>query len=319
MRLLSLALIGACLVAAVSAGKYHRTADSLIRSISSLQQKDTTGFGVYIQLAKPDVLVSSLEAKHGHKPITVVVPSNSLFDAELTRLGANTTDVESLMTDEWSQWFTSTFEYLFFEGQLNSSAIEDGQTVLIDSIKKSPAGDWPLQIAFRRDPSSETETDVVSNGTFFTGLYAADIKSPDLVAMPWVAANVVSGKDYPSEPQSLSATISGLGFSGWSQIFAQVPLAAELDKSFNYTLLLPSNLDEALSAFNGATQTFLEAHLVPSRLVLGPAPQAFKTLSGRTGFINGQHITTDNVTLSVTKRDVLTNGILIQVIEKYLL
>ncbi|KAK4046807.1 hypothetical protein OIV83_005802 [Microbotryomycetes sp. JL201] len=309
----SSAVLGACLAGHAYASKYHRQADTLVRSVNGLQGKGTTGFAAYIQLAKPEVIVSSLE-KYAQKSLTIVVPNNALWDVELSRLGVNTTEVDSLMTSQWSEWFTETFQYLFFDTNLNTSAVADGQTVLLNSIKKSPAGDWPLQIAFRRDQSFAVESDALVNGTF----YAGQIKTPNMGAKPGVVAHVVGGKDFLYEPQSLSATLASLGVTSWPDLVAKVPLAAELENSRDYTLLLPANFDAAFASFKGIPQSFLETHLVSYRVVLGPSPQPFETVGGLTGSVSREHITSATVTVPLVQRDVLTNGIMVQVIEKAL-
>lgn len=38
-----------------------------------------------------------------------------------------------------------------FEGKLDTTTILEGETVVLESAKKSPVGDWPLTLAFRRD------------------------------------------------------------------------------------------------------------------------------------------------------------------------
>lgn len=47
-----------------------------------------------------------------------------------------------------------------------------GETVLVDTYKKSPAGNWPLQFAIRRDEKMNEWSNVV-NSTYNGTVYAA--------------------------------------------------------------------------------------------------------------------------------------------------
>lgn len=61
---------------------------------------------------------------------------------------------------------------LVLKGTLNTTAVEDGTTVVFESFKKSPAGDWPLTMAFRKEAGYEAVgiNDTVYNGTVINAL-----------------------------------------------------------------------------------------------------------------------------------------------------
>lgn len=100
-----------------------------------------------------------------------MMPSTESFNDILEARGGNWSDPRSGMTPAFQDFWADVMPYFFFKGRLNVSEVVDGTTVLLESYKQSPAGDWPLLMAYRRDPGVEdaylAEFNSTWNGTVF--------------------------------------------------------------------------------------------------------------------------------------------------------
>ncbi|KAI5475783.1 hypothetical protein MNV49_000834, partial [Pseudohyphozyma bogoriensis] len=207
-----------------------------------------------------------------------------------------------------------------FKGLLNVSAVPVGETVILESFKQSPVGDWPLTTSFRRETSDPTD-----NGTFYSTAGSAvgatvNVSIPNTVAGPHCWAQVLTG--WIAEPQNLSVTIEALNISSWSQIASRLPSIAALETTQNFTLFLPpeSALSSALTLSDSALLAFVEAHLVQgSHVVLSSAEQSLTTAAGGSLVATASTVVLGDVSTNVTRRDVITNGGIVQAISASLI
>ncbi|GAA5843044.1 hypothetical protein JCM11251_002715 [Rhodosporidiobolus azoricus] len=337
MRFLAALTLLACISSALAGvpkrrkmvtGVWVWNIDHLLSRVSSIKRQQTMAYTLWIQLVD-DKLASKLnQLFKDPAPYTLLVPNDEAWDAHLTSMGANTTDIESLTTKEWRAHFTDLYPYLFFDGILNTTAVEVGETVILDSYKRSPVGDWPLTVAFRRDASLEPNATAVRerlafpyNGTFYSNPYGSgDVIIPDRPARGFTAQMQVV--DFlPTIPKNLSVTVADLNVTGWDELVKRSPIAAGLETSLNYTLLLPPSdaIASALAGSDAEVTAFVQAHLVPERIVLSSAEKTFTTQAGVAVTATSSSVMAGNVNATVINRDVLTNGIIVQVIERALI
>ncbi|GAA6043587.1 hypothetical protein JCM8097_005269 [Rhodosporidiobolus ruineniae] len=305
---------------------WHRKISTLFGDLSYIKTRYSAAFTFWVQLVNEPVKSEFVHLLDNEEQSwTVLMPNTTVWDQYLTGLGGNTTNIESLTTKEWRNTFTEIYPYFFFEGSLNTSAVPTGDTVVLHSHKKSPVGDWPLHIAFRREASLEPNATAIEegsafpyNGTFFSTPYGSgDVSIPDNPVRETVA-QILSYM--PTIPKNLSVTAADLGTPEWAQLAARVPAAAALETSYNYTLLLPpsSAITTALSGTDASLESFFHAHLVDSRLVLSSKAQPFTLYTGTEGAATSETITVGGRNATVVARDVLTNGIVVQVIDRAL-
>ena len=58
------------------------------------------------------------------------------------------------------------------DSTFSTEELVEGETLLFDTFKKSPAGDWPLQMAVRKNPALNNvtlEQNVTYTATFYAG------------------------------------------------------------------------------------------------------------------------------------------------------
>ncbi|GAA6004105.1 hypothetical protein JCM10207_002428 [Rhodosporidiobolus poonsookiae] len=304
---------------------YLRKIDSLLGDLGYIETPKTIAFTFWIQLVSDKLGNQLNNVFKGKETYTILMPETQAWDEYLTSLGGNTTEIESFSQQKWRDLFTDLYPYLFLKGALNTTAVEAGETVVLDSIKQSPVGDWPLSIAFRWESAYEPGVD--ENGNFTSAVYNGTVYNE-----PWGAANItipdnaVRGQvaqviNYmPTMPKNLGATITDLGVEGWSELTSRVSSAAALETSRNYTLLLPpsSAISTALAGSDAELSSFVDAHLIPSRLVLSSREQSFQLASSSSGTATGQSIVVNGVNATVVTRDVLTNGIVVHAIDRSL-
>ncbi|GAA5874892.1 hypothetical protein JCM8547_003603 [Rhodosporidiobolus lusitaniae] len=325
MRFLSsFVLLSALSVVLARKPVYRAGVDQLLGDIAYLDTRWSAGFTFWIQLLnKPvaDSFTSLFKGKH-QKQWTILMPNSTALVDYIEAAGGNTTDIEGLTTKEWRDFFTDLYPFFFVEGTLNTSAIAADETVVFDSWKKSPVGDWQLPIAFRRNPTFEPDLTVNGtfpyNGTFFFEPYGeANVTNPDYQSKGGNVAQLLNA--VPIEPKNLSTTLAALDITSWLSITSRIPAVAALETSHDFTLLLPpsSSLSSALSLSDIDLAAFLDAHLVPERFVLSTSTnKTFTTVSGASGTVSTTEITVGDVTAKVERRDVLTNGIWVQVIDR---
>ncbi|GAA5843261.1 hypothetical protein JCM11251_002265 [Rhodosporidiobolus azoricus] len=298
--------------------KRRKNIDLLLSDVAYINIKETSAFTFWIQLVD-DKLATKFNQLFKHQdPYTLLYPNNEAWDAHLTSMGANTTDIESLTTKEWRAYFTDLYPYFFFRGNLNTTALEDGETLVLESYKRSPVGDWPLTVSFRREASLEPNATALEegsafayNGTFYSTPYGSgDVTIPDYPARGSVAQVV---NFFPTIPKNLSLTVADLNVTGWDELVKRSPIAASLEISLNYTLLIPPSdaISSALAGSDADVTAFVKAHLVSQRIVLSSKEKSFTTQAGASVTATSSSIVSGNVNAIVTSRDVLTNGIIV--------
>ncbi|GAA6045400.1 hypothetical protein JCM8097_002327 [Rhodosporidiobolus ruineniae] len=306
---------------------WHRKFDSLLGELAKVKLRYTGAFTLWIQLVNKDVekrFFHLLDDKNQH--YTILLPNTTAFDQWITANGGNASEIDDMGSQPWKDRFSDIYPYFFFDGALNTSAVEPDKTVVLNSLKTSPVGNWPLPIAFRRDPALipdaaalKNKTAWAYNGTFYSTPYGfGDVSMPAHRTNDGSMANVLPY--VPTIPKNLSVTATDLGIPEWTQLAARVPAAAALETSYNYTLLLPpsSAIATALSGSDISLESFFHAHLIPSRLVLSSKAQTFTLYTGTEGTATSETITVGERNTTVVKRDVLTNGIVVQVIDQAL-
>ncbi|GAA5899616.1 hypothetical protein JCM6882_001164 [Rhodosporidiobolus microsporus] len=326
MRVLSALTVLSCATAALAkVPKWRKNIDLLLGDVAYINIKSTSAFTFWIQLVD-DKLATQFDNLFKHQdPYTLLYPDNEAWDAHLTGMGANTTDIESLLTKEWRGYFSDLYPFFFFRGTLNTTALDDGETLVLESWKRSPVGDWPLMVAFRREASLEANATAAEegtafpyNGTFYSTPYGSgDVIIPDYESRGSVAQVV---NYFPTIPKNLSVTVADLNVTGWDDLVKRSPLAAALETSLNYTLLLPpaSAISSALSGSDDDVTAFVHAHLVSDRVVLSSKEKTFTTQAGASVTATSLSLIVGSVNATVTSRDVLTNGIIVQVIDRAL-
>ncbi|KII85364.1 hypothetical protein PLICRDRAFT_178446 [Plicaturopsis crispa FD-325 SS-3] len=311
-RSLSLLFL-AVAVAGRRAPVYKRSESAVISLLSATDPFTTTAFGAWIQLAADTVL--PILKNPNSKELTIVVPSNAAFNDFVTSRGGNISDPASISTAEWVQVWEDVFPYFFFQGIYTTDLLSNTTTVL-DSVKTSALGDWPLSIGLRFDEDQEAadnststasntrrdndddggdgdgdgdttdgddgDTTDVYNGTVYSTPYGSgNIIIPDTPLTDTIYIQVV---DYwPTLPRNLSATIAALNVTAWSAISSRLPSIAGLETQYNYTLLLPPQdaLSEALSLSDSALLAFMDAHVISgARVVLPAAGQNYTSAAG---------------------------------------
>lgn len=100
-----------------------------------------------------------------------MMPSTESFNEILEARGGNWSDPRTGMTPAFQDFWADVMPYFFIRGRLNVSDVVDGTTILLESYKQSPAGNWPLLMSYRRDPGVEdaylAEFNSTWNGTVF--------------------------------------------------------------------------------------------------------------------------------------------------------
>ncbi|GAA6001435.1 uncharacterized protein JCM10292_006252 [Rhodotorula paludigena] len=217
---------------------YQRKINHLLGDIAYIDSKKSIAFTFWIQLVNEPVASQFNKLfKQRDRPMTILIPDNAAWDTYLRDLGRNTTDIESFSDPAMRALFTELYPFFFFEGALDTSDVADGETIILDSWKKSPVGDWPLSIAFRRNTSlgptgADLEAGTASpyNGTFVSSPYGSgNVEIPNYATDNGCLAQVVPYM--PTVPKNLSITIADLGVVGWSEIIKRVPAAASLEIS----------------------------------------------------------------------------------------
>lgn len=89
----------------------------------------------------------------------------------------------------------------------------------------------------------------------------------------------------------------------------------------DFTLFLPpaSVIATALSGSSGDLSAFLDAHIVPQQISLSLAAQKFTTQADAALNAAAGWVSVGGVNATVLQRDVLTNGGIVQVIDRSLL
>jgi hypothetical protein len=72
-------------------------------------------------------------------------------------------------------------------------------------------------------------------------------------------------------------------------------------------------LTAVLAGTDAELTAFVQAHLVPERFVLSAANSTYTTQAGAVVTVSMASVSTGDVTASVVRRDILTNGIVVQV------
>ncbi|ORY70621.1 hypothetical protein BCR35DRAFT_307918 [Leucosporidium creatinivorum] len=190
-------------------------------------------------------------------------------------------------------------------------------------MKPSPAGDWTLPIAYRREPGMEeavlAELNTTWNGTFYSGPFATgNVTFPTFNALPEV--NAVAVDFWPTEPTSLTETIAAVDVANWESITSRISFALDLDTQRNFTLFLPPSdaLASALSLKDDDLTAFVSAHLVPSRVLLSLETQDFSTVSDKALSASATWVKVGSTNATITSRDILTNGGVLQLIDRSL-
>ncbi|KAM0754992.1 hypothetical protein T439DRAFT_377389 [Meredithblackwellia eburnea MCA 4105] len=300
------------------APKYEKYVSQVMGNIAYIDTKQSIGFGYWVQLADKSLipLFNKLTLKD---EMTIVMPNTEAFANFIESKGGNWSDPETLTTPAWRSIWDDTYDYFFFKTKLNTSAIAEGETVVLESYKQSPVGDWPLTIAYRREVGYAAigVNDTVYNGTFVAEPWGvSNVSFPDYVAYPNINADLVTGWIY--EPRNLSVTIAKMNVTAWTDITSRLPSIASLETQQNFTLFLPPNdiLTNALAKSDADLLTFINAHLVQNtRVVLSPTAQTVKTVAGNLITASPSSVTSGSQNATVTMRDIFTNGGMVQFIS----
>ncbi|SCV68845.1 BQ2448_966 [Microbotryum intermedium] len=278
----------------------------------------STAFGYYAQVAETS-LIPVFEKIRGvpmnsidrFLSATMLMPSNDGFTEFIEMYQGNYDDPRSLFTDEWKNRWNDHFDYFFCKGLLNTTGVEEGTTVYVDSLKISPAGDWPLSFAFRKEVGLAdaylAEANATYNGTFYSAPFSAgNVSSPDTPINPNLVTMVLNY--WPHQPLNMSATIAAYDLSAqWNER--------------NFTLFL-SPLTTALANLTtiGELTTFLYAHIVNgTRVALSSSAQTLETLANGTLTATGGWVVgPTGINATVTVRDQVTTGGILQIVDKAL-
>ncbi|KAL7409462.1 hypothetical protein BDY24DRAFT_403161 [Mrakia frigida] len=143
LSLLALSLVPSCLARRTL--NWQKYGSQILQHLQRADGPTTSAFVFNAQNA--DKTLVPLFKKFKHVNTSIFAPTNAAFLSYITESGGNMSDPKQQSTKEFKQKWNDQFTYFFINGTFLTTDLVVGETVLVDTYKKSPAGDWPLQFA----------------------------------------------------------------------------------------------------------------------------------------------------------------------------
>ncbi|CED82646.1 FAS1 domain [Phaffia rhodozyma] len=111
----------------------------------------TTAWAYWAQTADHALIPLFKEIEKAGANYTIAVPTIAGFRTFTTSKGVNTSDLATLNSKGWKSTWADAYPYHFLKSTVKTTAVKSNQTIILDSYKTSPAGDWPLQMVYYMD------------------------------------------------------------------------------------------------------------------------------------------------------------------------